>query len=255
MWPSSRGTAHAAFWSMHIRTFCVLGAVALNACTTSSTKTETAADKKSHSENVIDEATATISRMKKDTALGEQLANAHGVFIFPKVVKAALGLGGSGGTGVLLAHDKQHGWSAPAFYKIGGGSAGLQLGYSETSFVFVLKNDKALSSAISTGFTLGVDATAAMGSHGSGAQATTADVITFAEVEGAFAGVSADGAVLKPSGDMNEEMYGAGVSTKAITLDHKFDSDPRVQDIRAAVLHTPTKPVGVTRGILRGSPP
>lgn len=53
----------------------------------------------------------------------EHLKDAKGVLIVPQLFKAGFMVGGSGGSGVLLAKDDKTGeWSPPAFYTLDGGS-------------------------------------------------------------------------------------------------------------------------------------
>jgi len=63
-----------------------------------------------------------------DNAIPKDLLDkAEAVAIFPGVVNAAFIIGGRGGVG-LISRRTATGWSAPAFFKIGGGSFGAQIG-------------------------------------------------------------------------------------------------------------------------------
>ena len=58
----------------------------------------------------------------KDKAIPkEMLDTAEAIAVFPGVIKAAFVIGGRGGQGVISRRVKG-GWSAPAFFNIGGGS-------------------------------------------------------------------------------------------------------------------------------------
>ena len=71
----------------------------------------------------------------------ELLQNAEAVAVFPDVIKAGVILvGGRGGKGVI-SRRLPGGWSAPAFFKIGGGSFGPQIGASSTDFVLLFMNE------------------------------------------------------------------------------------------------------------------
>jgi lipid-binding SYLF domain-containing protein len=68
---------------------------------------------------------------------------------------------------------------------------------------------------------LGVDASAAGGPKGRTAAASTnatmrAEILTYSRSRGAFAGVSLNGAVLKPDNDANEKLYGRKVEVKEL---------------------------------------
>src|SRR5438477_396981 len=64
----------------------------------------------------------------------ELLEGAECVAVFPSVLKAGFVFGGRGGRGVASCRTAQ-GWSAPAFFNLGGGSFGLQIGAQSTDFV------------------------------------------------------------------------------------------------------------------------
>src|SRR5689334_3246472 len=100
------------------------------------------------------------------------LDKAECVAVFPHVIKAGFIVGGRGGRGVASCRTPQ-GWSAPAFFNLGGGSFGLQIGAQATDFVFLFMNEKAMSSLLSSKFTLGGEASAAAGPVGREAGAET----------------------------------------------------------------------------------
>ena len=54
--------------------------------------------------------------------------NARGVMIVPELVQGGLIFGLAGGRGTLLARGAPRDWSPPAFYAMGSGSVGLQIG-------------------------------------------------------------------------------------------------------------------------------
>src|SRR6185369_1912275 len=64
----------------------------------------------------------------KDNAIPQELLDtAEAIAVFPGVIKAAFLVGGRGGQGVISRRVKG-GWSAPAFFNLGGGSFGPQIG-------------------------------------------------------------------------------------------------------------------------------
>jgi SH3 domain-containing YSC84-like protein 1 len=185
----------------------------------------------SSEQRIIDRSAAGLSAMRADSDfphLDAYLERARGVLIFPRVIKAALLFGGEGGNGILLARRPDGGWSAPAFYSIGAGSIGFQLGYQEATVVLVLMNESTLLSVIDGGVKLGADATIAAGSVGDTGQtrhaSTSADVVQFVDVGGVFAGVSLDGAVIKDRESFNRRYYGHDASAHGILIQRKFDA-------------------------------
>lgn len=182
-------------------------------------------------QRIIDRAADTVSALRSDADFREldpYLARARGVLIFPRVIKAALVFGGEGGNGVLLARAPNGSWSAPAFYSIGAGSVGFQLGYQEAAVVLLLMNDSTLLSVIDGGLTLGADASVAAGTIGESGEArhasASADVIQFVDVGGVFAGVSLDGAVIQERESFNRRYYGANASAYGILVERNYDA-------------------------------
>ncbi|HEU4373651.1 MAG TPA: lipid-binding SYLF domain-containing protein [Telluria sp.] len=100
---------------------------------------EAAADKH------VSDAVAVVQRMLAEARMKDLLAQAKGIFIVPTYGKAALGIGASGGAGLLLVKRADGGWSDPAFYNIGGVSAGAQVGAEGGAIAMVLNNEKAVN--------------------------------------------------------------------------------------------------------------
>src|ERR1700749_289 len=71
------------------------------------------------------------------------LDRAEAVAVFPGMIKAGFVVGGRGGSG-LISRRVTGGWSAPAFFKMGGASVGLQIGAAKTDLVLLFMNDSAL---------------------------------------------------------------------------------------------------------------
>jgi len=186
------------------------------------------ADDKTEAQSIIDKSRGTITDLMGDESfswLHGYLKTAKGVIIFPQVLKAGFILGGSGGTGVLLVHNKASGtWSYPAFYTVGSVTFGLQIGGEAAEVVMVAMNQKALDSLLSSSVKLGGDASVAVGPIGGGAKgsvtvpAVTADFISFTRAKGLFAGLNLEGSVLEVRDALNSGYYGKGVTPKDIIV-------------------------------------
>ena len=162
------------------------------------------------------------------------LESAECVAIIPGEKKVAFGVGGNYGKGLATCRTG-HGWSAPMFLAVGGGSVGFQIGGSSTDIVMLFMNDQALQSLMSNKFRIGADAAAAAGPVGRQAAAGTdvklnAQILTYARSKGAFAGVSLDGAVVQPDESGNRALYGADVTRKDI-LDGKVAAPEAAQPL------------------------
>ncbi len=190
------------------------------------------ADSSPHYEQgLVDKAAVVVRGMRQSPDfrhIDVYLKNAKGVLVLPSVIKAGLIYGGQGGNGVLLARGADGAWSAPAFYTLGGGSIGLQIGVQEAAIVLVFMNDKAMRAAIDTGLTLGADATAAAGTAGiTGEVASThsfKDVYYFADVGGLFAGISLEGGVIHVREGLNKAYYGKSVTPRQILMEQAVEA-------------------------------
>src|SRR5437764_11352905 len=82
------------------------------------------------------------------------LDKAEAIAVFPGVIKAGFIVGGRGGHGVISRRIKG-GWSAPAFFDLGGGSVGLQIGASKTDFELPFMNQEAPGGLLRDKFDIG----------------------------------------------------------------------------------------------------
>jgi lipid-binding SYLF domain-containing protein len=171
------------------------------------------ASDKSEADTLVAKSRATIEDIAADkhfAAIKPALVKAKAVMIFPQVLRAGFVVGGSGGRGVLLAHEASTGaWIGPAFYTMGSASIGLQAGASSAEMVLVINTQKALDSLYTNKLKLGADATVAIGPMGVEKGASlTADFVVYSKVKGAFAGVALDGSILDVSQSFNAAYYG-----------------------------------------------
>jgi len=146
------------------------------------------------------------------------LDKAECVAVFPNVLKAGFVVGGRGGRGVASCRTAS-GWSAPAFFNLGGGSFGLQIGAESTDFVLLFMNTGGMNSLLSDQFTMGGDASAAAGPVGRQAGVDTdaklnAQILSYSRSKGLFAGLELKGVVIKPDKDDMSDVYGADVKAK-----------------------------------------
>ena len=145
--------------------------------------------------------------------------------VIPSVKKAAFIFGGLHGSGYVLCRKNQGtgAWGPPSGFSFSGGSFGLQLGVSATDFVLLFMNRDGIEKLLQDKFTLGADASVAAGPVGRNATAATdaqmtAKVLAYSRSKGLFAGIALNGAVLRPSGDDNEDLYGRKIDPKDILL-------------------------------------
>ena len=89
----------------------------------STKKARAAAEQSAKAARVFDQIMATPEK----SIPRDLLDRAEAVAVFPSVLKAGFIVGGRGGSGVI-SRRVAGGWSAPAFFDLGGGSIGLQIG-------------------------------------------------------------------------------------------------------------------------------
>lgn len=150
----------------------------------------------------------------------ELLGRAQCVAVFPSVIKGGFIVGARYGRGVASCRTA-HGWSAPAFFALEGGSFGLQIGAQATDLVMLFMNEEGMKSLLSDKFEVGADASVAAGPVGRQVGAGTdlkldAQILSYSRSRGVFAGLELKGAVIKPDkGDLTDA-YGSGVTTREI---------------------------------------
>ena len=174
----------------------------------STKKARAAAEQSAKAARVFDEIMGTRER----SIPRDLLDRAEAVAVFPSVLKAGFILGGRGGSGVI-SRRVAGGWSAPAFFDLGGGSIGLQIGASSTDYILLFMNEYAVDSLLKDQFEIGGEGSAAAGPVGRSASASTdarlnAQILSYSRSKGAFAGLELKGVVIKPDNEDNLQVYG-----------------------------------------------
>jgi lipid-binding SYLF domain-containing protein len=149
------------------------------------------------------------------------LKRAQCVGIVPDLKRAGFVFGAKYGKGVLVCRTATGRWSGPSVIRIEGGSIGFQIGAGETDLVFLVMNRHGEDKLMGDRFTVGGDATAMGGPVGRTAEAQTdavmrAEILSWSRSHGVFAGVSLEGATLRPDNDDNWRLYGKEVGHRAI---------------------------------------
>lgn len=150
------------------------------------------------------------------------LERAHCVGIVPSMKRVGFIVGGQYGKGVITCRvHNAVGWSAPSTIRIEGGSIGPQIGLGETDLIFIVQNRKGEEDLNKDRFTIGADASAMAGPLGRDTAAETdammrAEILAYSRSRGAFAGVTLDGATLRPDNDDNHKVYGRDISQREI---------------------------------------
>jgi len=157
----------------------------------------------------------------------EVLEKADCVIVFPNLLKAAFGIGGSYARGAMVCRTGKEfrgPWGAPAMYALEGASIGFQIGGQSTDLVLLAMNERGASSILSSKVKLGADASAAAGPVGRDASADTdaymrSELLSYSRSRGLFAGVSLEGSTLRPDNDANRDVYGRKLTAREIVLE------------------------------------
>jgi lipid-binding SYLF domain-containing protein len=157
----------------------------------------------------------------------EALAKAHGVAVFPGVVKGALLIGGTSGDGVVTVRRPDGSWSPPAIFRMSGGSLGFQIGAEITDVVLLIMTPKGLQGLLASEATIGADMSAAAGPTGRRLEASTdlrftTDIVSYSRTKGLFAGLSLSGASVRADDEWNHSLYGRGYTVREILLGNQL---------------------------------
>jgi SH3 domain-containing YSC84-like protein 1 len=183
-----------------------------------------AADDTTKTEDRLQDAASLFGEIMSapDRAIPQELLNkASCVVLVPGMMKGAFLVGAKYGKGFAVCRAPEQGWGPPAAIRIEGGSFGLQLGFSSSDVVLLIMNQRGMKHLMRSKFTIGGDATAAIGPVGRNVTAQTdalmnAEILSWSRSRGAFAGASLDGSTLRGDEDENEALYHKRLTTKDI---------------------------------------
>jgi lipid-binding SYLF domain-containing protein len=142
------------------------------------------------------------------------------VVVIPSLKKAAFGIGGEYGKGMMSCRNEGE-FGAPVFMELEKGSWGFQIGGESIDLVLLVMNPSGMKKMLGDKTSLGADVSLAAGPLGRNAAASTdarmqAEILSYSRAQGLFAGIDISGGVLRPDGDANRALYGHEVSARAI---------------------------------------
>jgi lipid-binding SYLF domain-containing protein len=184
--------------------------------------------------NVLD----AIMDAQDSTIPANIMQHATCVGVVPGLKKGAFVFGGQYGQGVVTCRTG-HGWSAPVFIRMAGGSWGLQIGAQSTDLVLIAVNKQGFQDLLKSKFKVGADAAAAAGPVGRNGQAATdwkmnAELLTYSRSKGLFAGIDLDGTVVSQNSDDTQTYFGKELGADQIltgTIDVPMGAVPFVKDV------------------------
>lgn len=145
------------------------------------------------------------------------LKKAKGIAII-EISRGGIGVGGSGGAGIVLAKTPRGGWSAPIAFNQGGASVGLQLGFETKQFIYVIMTDGMLKNFLGDNqYKFDAKATGTAGPDNVGTTATpTSDIYVYQTSDGAFGGATIGGQWINANDEVNRKAYGIAVVSSEI---------------------------------------
>jgi len=166
------------------------------------------------------------------------LQQATCVGVVPGLIKGAFIVGAQYGQGVVTCRTG-HGWSAPVFIRMAGGSFGFQIGGQSTDLILVAVNDRGFQDLLKNKFKIGGDASAAAGPVGRNGTAATdwkmsAELLSYSRNKGLFAGIDLDGTSVSQNSEDTELYYGQPHKFEAIlkgNVDVPPGAVPFVRDV------------------------
>ncbi len=185
--------------------------------------TVTASERRDADLDRLDSASTIMNQIMSapDNAIPDSImSGAKCIAIMPSMLKAGFIFGANYGKGVATCRTDK-GWSAPAFFKLTGGSFGFQAGGQASDLVLIIRTDDGMKHLLKSKFKLGADASAAAGPVGRDAQAMTdltlrAQVLTYSRSRGLFLGVSLSGGVIKQDQADTQAFYGKEFTYRSI---------------------------------------
>jgi len=187
----------------------------------------------SEQQELLDEARITFDKLIASPEFAElprYVKNARALMIFPDVFKGGFGLGGEGGSGILVVRNLQDkNWSQPAFYTLFSGSLGLQVGVQISEVIFTIMNDNALNAILDNQVKFGAGISVAVGPIGKGLGSNTttnfdADVYSFAKTSGLFGGISFEGSGIVKKDSYNHAYYDSKATPYAIVIENRYNN-------------------------------
>jgi lipid-binding SYLF domain-containing protein len=164
------------------------------------------------------------------------MSKARGVMIVPELVQGGFIIGAAGGRGVLMSRGGPTNWSYPAFYGMGSGSVGFQVGGKVSQIIFIILTEKGLTAILDHKFKFGAEAGVTMVAVGAGIEggstaALGTDIVAFANSNGLFAGASLEVSYFDADNDWNALYYGPGATGRAIVQDGRY-TNPGAEPLR-----------------------
>lgn len=194
----------------------------------------------SDAQDVVTDASSAVVEFDRipEQAIPDSLYRASQcVAVIPGLVKGGFVVGAKGGVGVVSCRVS-NGWSPAAYMEIGGASIGWQVGLEKVQLIMVFTDKDSAQRFFKSNFTIGADASVAIGPVGRNLQAGTdyqldKAIYTYSRSKGLFVGLSLDGSVVRPDTGYNQVVYSDKTMQEILT-----SSDSHMSPITAPFVDT-----------------
>jgi len=191
-------------------------------------------------EKLIPDCAEILGKMKREDMINtELLKEAKGVVIL-NVTGFSIGIGGSGGDGILMARTEK-GWSGPVAITTQGGTLGIDVGGTDNDIVILLMKDGVVSKWGNGDHFSSASASAVMGPKGGAAldaSMKNRDFNVYIWNKGAKLGVNFGGFDVDVNDEANADFYGRPMVSAKDILNSitevpaaKKDGVARIQDL------------------------
>lgn len=162
------------------------------------------------------------------------LDRAQCVAVFPSVKKGGFIVGGQFGKGLISCRRLKGAWGSPAFFTIGGGSIGLQVGGQEVDLVLLIMNKSGVEGLLQDKFEIGAGAAVSAGPVGRNTHVSTdillkSQIISYSRSRGLFAGLELKGAMISQDNSANKDIYDQEISARDIIVEGKVRTPANVR--------------------------
>jgi SH3 domain-containing YSC84-like protein 1 len=168
------------------------------------------------------------------------LDRAQCVAVFPSVKKGGFIIGGQYGKGLISCRRTQGSWGSPAYFTIGGGSFGLQIGGQAVDLVLLVMNKSGVEGLLQDKFEIGAGAAVSAGPVGRNAHVSTdvllkSAIISYSRSRGLFGGLELKGAVIMQDKSANKDIYEQEISAREIIIDGKVRTPSTIRVFPSAL--------------------
>jgi len=177
----------------------------------------------------------------KDSEIPRQFLKDAYAIIFLKQYKGGFLIGAKGGTGIILAKNKETGeWSPPAFMATAEGSFGLQIGGEVIDAILLVMNEEGLTLLLKSPLKIGGEISAAVGPVGRdvglGAGLPATGLFIYSRARGAFIGGSIEGGFIMCDNEANKIFYGINdITPREILLDGRVSMPEEAKSLIKAL--------------------